>query len=199
MSNKKTYAKYTKTFPRMMQDFRANPRKVEGCEDAVKFLLENEIRIVEKARYFAGRGNYRMASEILEAGCELIENCTPEFKHRAWANQFYIQQLIAWRGRLKKKHWRRTAKLRIKYFNQAQAIIGDSDLDWPVASELHRWQPTVERMFQEAKSYRDYRLTADFVARLNSAMDAVMLGKGADANALLEAAIASLPVADDDE
>ena len=163
MSHEGRYAEYTKTFPRMMQDFRANPPKVEGCEGSVAFLLENEIRIIEKARYFAGRENYRMASEILGASCDLIKNCTPDVVHRAWANLFYVRQLIAWRGRLKKKHWRRAAKLRIKYFNQALAIIGDSDLDWPVASELHRWQPTVERMFQEAKSYRDYRLTADFV------------------------------------
>lgn len=199
MSHKGTYAEYTKTFPRMMQDFRTNPPKVEGCEGSVDFLLENEIRIIEKARYFAGRENYRMASEILGASCDLIKNCTPDGVHRAWANLFYVRQLIAWRGRLKKKHWRRAAKLRIKYFNQGLAIIDDTDLDWPVASALHRWQPTVERMFQEAKSYRDYRLTADFVARLNSALDAVMLGKGADAKVLLEAAIASLPVADDDE
>lgn len=199
MSRKGTYAEYTKTFPHMMQKFRAQPPEVEGCEGSVAFLLENEIRIIEKARYFAERGNYRMASEILGASCDLIKNCTPDEVHRAWANLFYVRQLLAWRGRLKKKHWRRVAKLRIKYFSQALAIISDSDLDWPVASELHRWQPTVERMFQEAKSYRDYRLTADFVARLNSALDAVMLGKGPDAKALLEAAIASLPVADDDE
>lgn len=199
MSHKGTYAEYTKTFPRAMQDFRANPPKVEGCEGSVAFLLENEIRIIEKARYFAGRENYRMASEILGASCDLIKNCTPDEVHRAWANLFYVQQLLVWRGRLKKKHWRRAAKLRIKYFNQALAIISDSDLDWPVASELHRWQPTVEQMFQEAKSYRDYRLTADFVGRLNSALDAVMLGRGEDGKTLLEAAIASLPVADDDE
>lgn len=199
MSHKGTYAEYTKTFPRMMQDFRTNPPKVEGCEGSVSFLLENEIRIIEKARYFAGRENYRMASEILGASCDLIKNCTPEGVHRAWATLFYVRQLIAWRGRLKKKHWRRAAKLRIKYFNQGLAIIGDSDLDWPVASELHRWQPTVERMFQEAKSYRDYRLTADFVGRLNSALDAVMQGQGEYGKTLLEAAIASLPVADDDE
>lgn len=199
MSHKEIYAEYAKTFPHMMQDFRTNPPKVEGCEGSVSFLLENEIRIIEKARYFAGRENYRMASEILGASCDLIKNCAPDGVHRAWANLFYVRQLLAWRGRLKKKHWRRAAKLRIKYFNQALAIIGDSDLDWPVASELHRWQPTVERMFQEAKSYRDYRLTADFVGRLNSALDAVMLGKGADAKVLLEAATASLPVADDDE
>lgn len=199
MSHKGTYAEYTKTFPRMMQDFRTNPPKVEGCEGSASFLLENEIRIIEKARYFAGRENYRMASEILGASCDLIKNCTPEGVHRAWATLFYVRQLIAWRGRLKKKHWRRAAKLRIKYFNQGLAIIGDSDLDWPVASELHRWQPTVERMFQEAKSYRDYRLTADFVGRLNSALDAVMQGQGEYGKTLLEAAIASLPVADDDE
>lgn len=199
MSHKETYAEYTQTFPRMMQKFRAQPPEVEGCEGSVAFLLENEIRIIEKARYFAERENYRMASEILGASCDLIKNCTPDGVHRAWANLFYVRQLLAWRGRLKKKHWRRAAKLRIKYLDQGLAIIDDTDLDWPVASELHRWQPTVERMFQEAKSYRDYRLTADFVGRLNSALDAVMLGKGADAKALLEAAIASLPVADDDE
>jgi len=198
MSHKDAYAEYTKTFPRMMQDFRSNPPKVEGCEGSVAFLLENEIRIIEKARYFAGRENYRMASEILGASCDLIKNCTPDGVHRAWANLFYVQQLLAWRGRLKKKHWRRAAKLRIKYFVQALAIIGDSDLDWPVASELHRWQPTVKRMFQEAKSYRDYRLTADFAGRLNTALDAVMMGKGSDAKALLETAIASLPVSDDE-
>lgn len=199
MSHKETYAEYTKTFPRMMQEFRAQPPEVEGCEGSVAFLLENEIRIIEKARYFAGRESYRMASEILGASCDLIKNCTPDGLHCAWANLFYVRQLLVWRGRLKKKHWRRAAKLRIKYFNQDLAIIDDTDLDWPVTSALHRWQPTVERMFQEAKSYRDYRLTADFVGRLNSALDAVMLGKGADAKALLEAAIASLPVADDDE
>ena len=199
MTHKETYAEYTKTFPCMIQEFRAQPPEVEGCEGSVAFLLENEIRIIEKAGYFAGRGNYRMASEILGASCDLIKNCAPDEVHRAWANLFYVRQLLSWRGRLKKKHWRRAAKLRIKYFNQTLAIIGDSDLDWPVASELHRWQPTVERMFHEAKSYRDYRLTADFVARLNSALDAVMLGRGEDGKALLEAAIASLPVADDDE
>lgn len=199
MSHKETYAEYTQTFPRMMQKFRAQPPEVEGCEGSVAFLLENEIRIIEKAGYFAGRENYRMASEILGASCDLIKNCAPDGVHRAWANLFYVRQLLAWRGRLKKKHWRRAAKLRIKYFNQALVIIGDSDLDWPVAPELHQWRPTVERMFQEAKSYRDYRLTADFVGRLNSALDAVMRGKGEDAKALLEAAIASLPVADDDE
>lgn len=199
MSHKGTYAEYTKTFPRMMQDFRMNPPKVEGCEGSVSFLLENEIRIIEKARYFAGRENYRMASEILGASCDLIKNCAPEGVHRAWATLFYVRQLIAWRGRLKKRHWRRAAKLRIKYFNQGLAIIGDSDLDWPVASELHRWRPTVERMFQEAKSYRDYRLTADFVGRLISALDAVMQGQGEYGKTLLEAAITSLPVADDDE
>lgn len=199
MSHEGTYAEYTKTFPHMMREFRANPPKVEGCEGSVAFLLENEIRIIEKARYFAGRENYRMASEILGASCDLIKNCTPDEVHRAWANLFYVRQLLAWHGRLKKKHWRRAAKLRIKYFNQGLAIIDDTDLDWPVISELHRWPPTLERMFQEAKSYRDYRLTADFVGRLNSALDAVMLGKGRDAKALLEAAVASLPVADDDE
>lgn len=199
MSNKETYAEYTKTFPCMLQDFRANLPKVEGCEGSVVFLLENETRIIEKARYFAGRGNYRMASEILGASCDLIKNIAPDGAHRAWANLFYVRQLLAWRGRLKKKHWRRAAKLRIEYFNQALAIVADADLDWPVASELHRWQPTVERMFQEAKSHRDYRLTADFAGRLSSALDAVMLGKGSDAKALLETAIASLPVADDDE
>lgn len=199
MSYKETYAEYTQTFPRMMQKFRAQPPEVEGCEGSVAFLLENEIRIIEKAGYFAGRENYRMASEILGASCDLIKNCAPDGVHRAWANLFYVRQLLDWRGRLKKKHWRRAAKLRIKYLDQGLAIINDTDLDWPVVSELHRWRPTVERMFQEAKSYRDYRLTADFVARLNSALDAVMLGKGSDAKALLEAAIASLPVADDDE
>lgn len=199
MSHKGLYAEYTKTFPRMMQKFRAQPPEVEGCEDSVAFLLENEIRIIEKAGYFAGRGNYRMASETLGASCDLIKNCTPDGVRRAWANLFYVRQLLAWRGRLKKKHWRRAAKLRIKYFNQALAIIDNTDLDWPVVSGLHRWQPTVERMFQEAKSYRDYRLTADFVGRLNSAMGEVMLGKGTDAKTLLEVAIASLPVADDDE
>ncbi len=199
MSYKETYAEYTQTFPRMMKKFRAQPPEVEGCEGSVAFLIENKIRIIEKAVYFAGRGNYRMASEILGASCDLIKNCTPDGVHRAWATLFYVRQLLAWRGRLKKKHWRRAAKLRIKYFNQGLAIISDSDLDWPVASELHRWQPTVERMFQEAKSYRDYRLTADFVGRLNTALDAVMLGKGEDAKTLLVAAIASLPVADDDE
>lgn len=199
MSHKDAYAEYTKTFPRMMQKFREQPPEVEGCEGSVAFLLENEIRIIEKAGYFAGRENYRMASEILGASCDLIKNCAPDGVHRAWANLFYVRQLLAWRGRLKKKHWRRAAKLRIKYFNQALAIIDDTDLDWPVASELHQWRPTVERMFQEAKSYRDYRLTADFVGRLNSALDAVMRGKGEDAKALLESAIASLPVADDDE
>lgn len=199
MSHKETYAEYTKTFPHIMQKFRAQPPDVEGCEGSVAFLLENEIHIIERARYFAGRGNYRMASEILGASCDLVKDCTPDGVHRAWAILFYVRQLLAWRGRLKKKHWRRATKLRIKYFNQALALIGDADLDWPVVSALHRWQPTVERMFQEAKSYRDYRLTADFVARLNSALDAVMLGRGADGQALLEAAIASLPVADDDE
>lgn len=199
MSHKVTYTEYAKTFPRLMQKFRAQPPEVEGCEGSVAFLLENEIRIIEKARYFAGRKNYRMASEILGASCDLVKNCTSDGVHRAWANLFYVRQLLAWRGRLKKKHWRRAAKLRIKYFNQGLAIIDDTDLDWPVVPELHRWQPTVERMFQEDKSYRDYRRTADFVAQLNSSLDAVMLGKGADAKALLEAAIASLPVADDDE
>lgn len=199
MNHKETYAEYAKTFPRMMQNFRARPPEVKGREGSVAFLLENEIRIVEKARYFAGRENYRLASEILGASCDLIKNCTPEGVHHAWANLFYVQQLLAWRGRLKKKHWRRVAKLRIRYFNQTLAIIDNTDLDWPVVSELHRWKPTVARMVQEAKSYRDYRLTADFMGRLNSALDAVMLGKGADAKALLEAAIASLPVADDNE
>ena len=197
-SYKSTYAEYTKVFLRMMQEFRAYPPEAEGCEDSVAFILENETRIIEKARYFAGRGDYRIASAILEASYELIKNCTPEGVHRVWANLFYIRQLIAWRGRLKKKHWSRAAKLRIKYFKQALAIINDTDLDWPVVSELRRWQPTVERMLQEAKSYRDYRLTADFVGRLNTALDAVMQGKGPDAKALLEAAIASLPVADDE-
>lgn len=199
MSHKGTYAEYTKTFPRMMQEFRAQPPEVEGCEGSVAFLLENEIRIIEKARYFAGRENYRMASEVLGASCDLIKNCTPDGVHRAWANLFYVRQLLAWRGRLKKKHWRRAAKLRIKYLDQGLAIIDDTDLDWPVASALLQWQPTVERMFQEAKSYRDYRLTADFVVRLNSALDAVMQGQGEYGKTLLEAAIASLPVADDDE
>lgn len=56
MSHKGIYAEYTKTFPHMMQEFRAQPPEVEGCEGSVAFLLENEIRIIEKARYFAGRG-----------------------------------------------------------------------------------------------------------------------------------------------
>ena len=198
-SYKTTYAEYTKTFPRMMQAFRSQPPEVEGCEGSVAFLLENEIRIIEKARCFAGRENYRMASEILGASCDLIKNCTPEGVRRVWANLFYIQQLIAWRGRLKKKHWRRAAKLRIKYFNQALAVINDTDLDWPVISELRQWQPTVARMVREAKSYRDYRLAADVAGRLNSGLDTVIQGRGADAKVLLEAAIASLPVADDDE
>lgn len=199
MSNRETYAEYTQTFPRVMLELRANPPKVEGCEDAVAFLLANEIYIIERARYFAERGNYRIASELLGASCELIANIAPDAKHRVWANLFYVRQLLVWRGRMRKKHWRKAAKLRIKYLNQALAIIDDTDLDWPVVSELRLWQPTAERMVQKAKSYLNYRWAADFAARLNSALDAVMLGKGADAKALLEAAIASLPVADDDE
>lgn len=199
MSHKETYAEYAKTFPRMMQEFRAQPPEVEGCEGSVAFLLENEIRIIEKARYFAGRENYRMASEILEASCDLIKNCTPDGVHRAWANLFYVRQLSAWRGRLKKKHWRRAAKLRIKYFNQALAVVENTDLDWPVVSELRLWQPTAERMVQEAKSYRDWRSAADFTAQLNLALDTVMRGRGADAKTQLVTAIAALPVADDDD
>lgn len=199
MPNKKTYAKYTEAFPRMMQDFRKNPPRVEGCEDSVNFLLENEIRIVEKARYFAARGNYRMASEVLGASCELIENCTPEGKHRAWANLFYIQQLVAWRGRLKKKHWRKLANVRVEYLNQALAIVSDSDLDWPVLSELRQWQPTAERLVREAKSYRDCSHAADFAARLGFALDRVMQGDGVYSKTLLDMAIASLRVEDDDE
>nr|DAV64695.1 MAG TPA: hypothetical protein [Caudoviricetes sp.] len=198
MSNKETYAEYTEAFPQMMQNFRANPPRVEGCEDSVNFLLENEIRVIEKARHFAGRGNYSMASEILSASCELIANCTPDGKHRAWANLFYIQQLIAWRGRLKKKHWRKLAKARVEYLSQALAIVGDSNLDWPVLSELRQWQPTTERMLQEAKSYRDYSCAADFAARLGFALDRVILGEGVYSKTLLDMAIASLPVADDD-
>lgn len=199
MSNKEIYAEYTKAFPNMMREFRANPPRVEGCEDSVNFLLENEIRIVEKARYFAERGNYRMASELLGASCELIENCAPEGKHRAWANLFYIQQLVAWRGRLKKKHWRKLAMARVTYLNQALAVVSDSDLDWPVLSELRQWQPTAERLLQEAKSYRDYSHAADFAARLGFALDRVMQGDGVYSKTLLDMAIASLPAEDDDE
>ena len=199
MSNKETYAEYTEAFPRMMQDFRADPPKVEGCEGSVNFLLENEIRIVEKARHFAERGNYSMASELLGASCELIENCTPETKHCVWANLFYIQQLITWRGRLKKKHWRKLAKARVKHLGRALAIVGDSDLDWPVLSELRQWQPTAERMLQEAKSYRDYSHAANFAARLGFALDRVIVGDGVYSKTLLDMAIASLQVADDDE
>ena len=199
MSYKEAYAEYTKTFLRRMWAVRANPPAVEGCEDAVDFLLENETRIAEKARYFAERGNYRMASEILGASCELIENCTPEGTHRVWANLFYIRQILAWRGRLRKKHWRKVAKLHVKYLDQALAIVEATDLDWPVVSELRQWQPTAERMLKDAKSYRDYTCAFDFAARLNLALDTVARGRGREAKALLETAIASLPVADDDE
>ena len=198
MSNKETYAEYTKTFPRVMLELRANPPKVEDCEDAAAFLLANEIYIIERARYFAERGNYLTASELLKASCELIANIAPDTKHRVWANLFYVRQLLAWRGRLRKKHWRKAARLRIKYLNQALAIIGDTDLDWPVISELRQWAPTAERMVQEAKSYRDYSRAADFTARLNSALDTVMRGRGADAKALLDTAISLLPVEDDE-
>lgn len=74
MSHKETYAEYAKTFPRTMQEFRAQPPEVEGCEGSVAFLLENEIRIIEKARYFAGREDGKTLLEAAIASLPVADD-----------------------------------------------------------------------------------------------------------------------------
>jgi hypothetical protein len=188
MSNKETYAEYTKTFPEMVEQLRQS----ETHPDAKiyrEFILDNEERMLEKAAHFATRKQYRFAADMLTQGCKLITEATPELTYRAWATKFYIEQLLVWRGKLKTKAWKKVIKLRSDYLENVLNIIEESKLDWPVVPKLRKWQALAAQSVEEAEIYDDYRYAANFLAGLGAAADLVMFGKGEEAIARLNETI----------
>ena len=196
MSNKETYAEYTKTFPEMVEQLRKRTFHPDGAKYA-SFIFGNEAHILETAKWFASRERYRWASDLLTQGCKLISEIVPEKLHRAWATKFYIQQILAMRGRLQKNHWRKVMKLRAKYLDQALWVAEDAGVEAKALTELRNWRDRVADVVKKAEALNDYRIAAQLLSRLGDAADLILMGKHDVAYAHLIETITALAALDE--
>ena len=196
MSNKETYAEYTKTFPEMVEQLRKRTFHPDGAKYA-SFIFGNEAHILETAKWFASRERYRWASDLLTQGCKLISEIVPEKLHRAWATKFYIQQILAMRGRLQKNHWRKVMKLRAKYLDQALWVAEDAGVEAKALTELRNWRARVADVVKKAEALNDYRIAAQLLSRLGDAADLILMGKHDVAYAHLIETITALAALDE--
>lgn len=176
MSHKETYAEYTQTFPQMVEGLRKRTFHPDEMKYA-SFIFDNEKAILETAKWFASRGGYRWAAELLVQGCKLISEIEPEKAHRAWATKFYIQQILAMRGTLTKKHWRKVMKSRAKYLDQALRVADAAGVEAKALTELREWRDRVADMVEKAEVSDDYRIAAQLLSRLGGAADLILMGK----------------------
>lgn len=196
MSNKETYAEYTKTFPEMVEQLRKRTFHPDGMRHA-SFIFGNEKVILGTAEWFASRGRYRWAADLLTQSCKLISETVPEKAHRAWATKFYIQQILAMRGRLQKNHWRKVMKLRAKYLDQALWVAEDAGVEAKALTELRNWRDRVADVVKKAEALDDYRIAAQLLSRLGDAADLILMGKCDVAYAHLVETITTLAALDE--
>ena len=196
MSNKETYADYTKTFPETVEQLRKRTFHPDEMKHA-SFIFENEKVIVETAKWFASRGRYRWAADLLAQSCKLVSEIVPEKLHRAWATKFYIQQILATRGRLQKKHWRKVMKLRAKYLDRALWIAEDAGVEAKALTKLRTWRDRVADVIKKAEVLDDYRIAAQLLSRLGDAADLILMGKCDVAYAHLVETIAAVAALDE--
>lgn len=176
MSHKETYTEYTQTFPRMVEQLRKRAFHPDGARYA-PFVFDNEKTILITADWFAARGRYRWAAELLVQSCKLISEIEPEKSHYAWATKFYIQQILAMRGSLAKKHWRKVMKSRAKYLDRALQIADDAGVEAKALAELRKWRDRVADAVDKAEVLDDYRIAAQLLSRLGDAADLILMGK----------------------
>lgn len=196
MSNKETYAEYTKTFPKMVEQLRKRAFHSDGMRYA-SFIFDNETVILGTAEWFASRGRYRWAADLLTQSCKLISEIVPEKAHRAWATKFYIQQILAMRGRLQKNHWRKVMKMRAKYLDQALWVAEDAGVEGEALTELRNWRDRVADVVKKAEALDDYRIAAQLLSRLGDAADLILMGKHDVAYAHLIETITALAALDE--
>ena len=176
MSNKETYAEYAQTFPQMVEELRKRTFHPDGARYA-SFIFDNEKAILEMAEWFASRGRYRWAAELLVQGCKLISEIEPEKAYLAWATKFYIQQILAMRGALTKKLWRKVMKSRAKYLDQALRVAEAAGVEAKALTELREWRDRVADVVEKAEVLDDYRIAAQLLSRLGDAADLILMGK----------------------
>lgn len=196
MSNKETYAEYTKTFPTMVEQLRKRDFHPDGAKYA-SFIFGSEAYILETAKWFASRERYRWAADLLTQSCKLISEIVPEKLHRAWATKFYIQQILAMRGCLQKNHWRKVMKLRAKYLDQALWVAEDAGVEAKALTELRNWRDRVADVVKKAEALDDYRIAAQLLSRLGDAADLILMGKCDVAYAHLVETITALATLDE--
>lgn len=192
MTSKETYLEYRETFPRMVAELRETPVEDPKHLPYAGFIFSNEQRILDMAEWLAGRKRFHDASELLVQSCALMECLVPEKAHRAWAVKFYIVQLLAMRGKLQKKHWRKVAKLRAKYLNQVLDIADNAGLEAPVLPKLREWQGLLNDAAEKAETASEYRIAADLFSQLGGAADLVLIGKKDEAYIHLTKTIVTL-------
>lgn len=196
MSHKETYAEYTQTFPLMVEELRKRTFHPDGVKYA-SFIFDNENAILETAKWFASRGRYRWAAELLVQGRKLISEIEPEKAHLAWATKFYIQQILAMRGTLTKKHWRKVMKSRAKYLDQALRVAEAAGVEAKALTELREWRDRVADVVEKAEVSEDYRIAAQLLSRLGGAADLILMGKCDVAYAHLVETITTLAALDE--
>lgn len=196
MSHKETYAEYAQTFPQMVEELRKRTLHPIGMRYA-SFIFDNEKAILETAKWFVSRGRYRWAAELLVQGCKLISETEPEKAYLAWATKFYIQQILAKRGTLTKKHWRKVVKSRAKYLDQALQIAESAGVEAKALPELREWRDRVADAVEKAEVSNDYRIAAQLLSRLGGAADLILMGKHDVAYAHLFETITALAALDE--
>lgn len=196
MSHKETYAEYTQTFPQMVEELRKRTFHPDGTKYA-SFIFDNEEAILETAKWFASRGRYRWAAELLVQGCKLISEIEPEKAYLAWATKFYVQQILAMRGTLTKKHWRKVMKSRAKYLDQALRIAEGAGVEAKALTELREWRDRVADVVKKAEVSADYRIAAQLLSRLGDAADLILMGRCDVAYAHLVETITTLAALDE--
>lgn len=196
MSHTETYAEYTQTFPQMVEGLRKRAFHPDGMRYA-SFIFGNEKAILETAKWFASRGRYRWAAELLVQGCKLISEIEPEKAYLAWATKFYIQQILAMRGTLTKKHWRKVMKSRAKYLDQALQVAEAAGGEAKALTELREWRDRVADVVEKAEVLDDYRIAAQLLSRLGGAADLILIGQCDAAYAHLVGTITTLAALDE--
>lgn len=196
MSHKETYAEYAPAFPQMVEELRKRAFHPDGMRYA-SFIFGNEKAILETAKWFASRGRYRWAAELLVQSCKLISEIEPEKAYLAWATKFYIQQILAMRGTLAKKHWRKVMKSRAKYLDQALRVAEDAGVEAKALTELREWRDRVADVVERAEVSDDYRIAAQLLSRLGDAADLILMGKCDVAYAHLVETITTLAALDE--
>lgn len=191
MSHKDVYFKYATTFRHRIAALRHGATS-DRAASYLDFVEANTERILDMAEWLAGRKRYREASELLTQTCALVGSLTEDKIYQAWAIKFYIQQLLAMKGKLQKKHWRKVTKQRAKYLNQVLDIADNAGLEVPVLPKLREWQALLNDAVETAETASEYRIAADLFSQLGGAADLALIGKKDEAYIHLTKTIVTL-------